>query len=82
MGPHPPGSGRGRALAQAVLSAMVGAGLHRAWNHPQRVPLPTRYGGGGVWGGPEGGGGVEYEGPGGSWGSGGGWVGGVLRGWA
>ncbi|XP_032297557.1 transferrin receptor protein 2 [Coturnix japonica] len=42
MEPHPPGSGRGQALAQAVLSAMVGAGLHRAWNRPQRVPLPTR----------------------------------------
>ena len=51
MEPHPPGSGRGRALAQAVLSAMVGAGLHRAWNRPQRVPLPTRY-----WGGVRGGG--------------------------
>ena len=70
-------------MAQAVLSAMVGAGLHRAWNHPQRVPLPTRYGGGGVWGGPEGGGGGECEGPGGSgWVSGGGFWGvlGVWRG--
>lgn len=53
MEPHPPGSGRGRALAQAVLSAMVGAGLHRAWNRPQRVPLPTRYWGGGPGGGVE-----------------------------
>ena len=64
MGPHPPGSGRGRALAQAVLSAMVGAGLHRAWNHPQRVPLPTRYGGGvlgGSWGGLGDGGGPKKK---------------------
>ncbi|KAM9259557.1 transferrin receptor protein 2-like [Morus bassanus] len=40
--PHGAGSERGRGLAQAVLSAMVGAGLSRAWSRPQPLPLPTR----------------------------------------
>ncbi|XP_072704696.1 transferrin receptor protein 2 [Ciconia boyciana] len=41
-GPHGAGSERGRGLAQAVLSAMVGAGLSRAWSRLQPLPLPTR----------------------------------------
>nr|XP_041568097.1 transferrin receptor protein 2-like [Taeniopygia guttata] len=41
-GPHGAGSGRGRALAQSVLSALGGAGLSRAWSRPQPLPLPVR----------------------------------------
>ncbi|TRZ05732.1 hypothetical protein HGM15179_021375, partial [Zosterops borbonicus] len=41
-GPHGAGSGRGRALAQSVLSALEGAGLTRAWSRPQPLPLPVR----------------------------------------
>ncbi|XP_014117737.1 PREDICTED: transferrin receptor protein 2 [Pseudopodoces humilis] len=40
--PHGAGSGRGRALAQSVLSALAGAGLTRAWSRPQPLPLPIR----------------------------------------
>ncbi|XP_068855051.1 transferrin receptor protein 2 [Aphelocoma coerulescens] len=41
-GPHGAGSGRGRALAQSVLSALAEAGLTQAWSRPQRLPLPIR----------------------------------------
>ncbi|XP_039428402.1 transferrin receptor protein 2-like [Corvus cornix cornix] len=41
-GPHRAGSGRGRALAQSVLSALAEAGLTQAWSRPQPLPLPIR----------------------------------------